>query len=415
MPPRREANDDQGSSVHKKRRVLIIVHNLPVPFDRRVWLESLALVNAGIGVSVICPRGQGDPLFQELEGVRIYKYPAVAATSGKIGFLLEFAYGLIATAVLSLWVLMKDGFHAVQACNPPDTYFVLGALYRVLGKPFVFDQHDLSPEIYRSRYGDGGPLLRALYALERLTYATADHVISTNESYRAIAMDRGAVAAERVTVVRNGPDLERMQPVKPNPDHKQGRQHLCCYLGVMGPQDGVDMVVRSAAELIAMGRDDCQFALLGYGEELERLQQLARDLGVEDWITFTGRADDDMIRSYLSTADVALCPDPPTAFNNVSTMIKTMEYMAFGLPMVAFDLLETRFSAGQAARYVGEVSPQAFAGAIDELLSDPEQRERLGQFGLTRVRDDLAWHHQSPRYIGVFAELLGGTRAGLKK
>ena len=398
----------------RPRRVLVIVQNLPVPLDRRVWLESQALVAAGYGVSVICPAGPGDAAYEELDGVRIHRYAPPRQARGLPGFVWEFAYCWVRTALLSLRVLRRDGFDAIQACNPPDTYWLLARLYRLAGKSFVFDHHDLCPEVYDARFGTAGrPLVRrALVALERASVRSADHLVSTNESYRRVATSRAGIALERTTVVRSGPDTRRLYPQAPEPELKAGRAHLCVYLGVMGPQDGVDLIVRAADVLVnQMDRTDCHFALLGFGDCLDDLRDLTTRLGLDGWVTFPGRADDAMLRRWLSTADVGLSPDPKTPFNDLSTMNKTLEYMAFGLPVVAVDLTETRVSAGEAADYVHEEGPAAFAKAICALLDDPARRRAMGAIGAARIRDGLGWSHQAAAYVGVYDRLLGRAPA----
>jgi glycosyltransferase involved in cell wall biosynthesis len=393
-------------------RVLVIVQNLPVPLDRRVWLESQALVAGGYGVSVICPAGPGDAAYEELDGVRIHRYRPPRQARGLAGFVWEFAYCWLRTALLSLKVLRRDGFDAIQACNPPDTYWLLARLYRLTGKKFVFDHHDLCPEVYDARFGGAGRSLvrRALLALERASVRSADHLVSTNESYQRVVTGRAGIPLERTTVVRSGPDTRRLYPQAPEPELKAGRTHLCVYLGVMGPQDGVDLIVRAADVLVnQMDRTDCHFALLGFGDCLPELEDLTTRLGLDGWVTFPGRADDAMIRRWLSTADIGLSPDPKTPFNELSTMNKTLEYMAFGLPVVAVDLTETRVSAGDAADYVHEEGPEAFAKAICALLDDPGRRRVMGEIGAARIRDHLGWSHQAAAYVGVYDRLLGRT------
>ncbi|MGX7678033.1 glycosyltransferase family 4 protein [Jatrophihabitans sp. DSM 45814] len=397
----------------RSRRVLIIVQNLPVPLDRRVWLECQALVANGIGVSVICPKGPGDPWRQEIDTVRIYKYPPPPAARGVLGYAFEFGYCWIITALLSVLVAARDGFAAIQACNPPDTYWALGRLWKVFGKKFVYDQHDLNPEVFLSRFGEptglsGRLQLRILRFLERMTYRTADRVFSTNESYRKIAMTRGSRSSDDVTVVRSGPDTTVMRPVKPQPDLRKGRRYIAAYLGIMGPQDGVDVTLRALDKLVHNhGRTDCGLALLGFGDCLDELKELSTQLGLDDYVTFTGRVGPAEIASYLSTSDIGLCPDPKSPLNDVSTMNKTMEYMAFALPVLTFDLVETRVSAGDAARYIAPGDIAAFAAAWNELLDDPESRVRLGVIGRERVVAELDWAPQAAKYVGVWQELLG--------
>lgn len=389
-------------------RVLILIENETVPADRRVWDECRALVAAGYGVSVIGPRAPGEPAYEELEGVRLYRYAAPRESPSTLGFIYEYAYSWLRAAALTVKVLIRDGFDAIQACNPPDTYFALAAPLKLAGKRFVFDQHDLSPELYISRFGrSDGLLFTGLRVLERATYLVADHVISTNQWYREIALTRGRRRPESVTVVRNGPDLQRMRRRPPRPELKNGKQLLCCFLGVIEPHDGVDLAVRAAHHLIhQLGRRDCHFAFLGDGDCLPAVRRLAHELCLDNWVTFTGWAQDEMIFDYLSTADLGLQPDPKDPRADISTVVKTMEYMAFELPVVAFDLKETRASAAGAAVYVQSPDEASYAEAIHALLDDPPRRAEMGRVGRRRVEERLAWDHQKIAYVQVYDRLL---------
>jgi glycosyltransferase involved in cell wall biosynthesis len=385
-------------------RILIIVQNLPVPFDRRVWLECQALVAAGRQVAVICPKADGDPGYEKIDSVHLYKYSAPSAGRGLASFAWEFAYSFVVTLLLSVRVFARHRFDVIQACNPPDTFWALALLYRPFGVRFVYDQHDLCPELYRSRFAGGSATVhRVLVALEAATYRVADEVIVTNASYKATALTRGRVPESRVTIVRTGPDPSVLKRVPPRPEHRRGREHLVVYLGVMGPQDGVDLVVQAAALLVGpMGRDDIAFTLIGAGDCFGELRRLTAELDLEDFVQFTGRAPDPLVAEILSSADIGLCPDPKNPLNDVSTMNKTMEYMAFGLPVVAFDLTETRVSAGDAAVYAEPNDVAAFAQAIVGLIDDPATRQLMASTGRRRVEDVLAWSHQRPRYVGVY-------------
>jgi glycosyltransferase involved in cell wall biosynthesis len=371
---------------NRKKHVVIIVQNLPVPLDRRVWMECLALVGAWYAVSVVCPKGPGDPAFETLQGVRIHKYAPPPPARGIGGYLLEFVYCWAQTAFRVVRIALRDRIDVIQTCNPPDTFFALALPFKALGVRFIFDQHDLCPELYESRFGKrGGLVLSMLKALEQGNYRVADHVISTNDSYRQVALTRGGHSADTVTVVRSGPDPDAFRAGAPDPRLKKGATHLCCYLGVMGHQDGVDLVLRAVEVIVRdFGRRDCQFALLGFGDCYDDLVELTRELDLSDWVTFTGRVGIPEIASYLSTADVGLTPDPKTVFNDVSTMNKTLEYMAFGVPVVASDLRETRASAGDAAVYVRADDARSFAEAIVALLDDPARRLELGTWACTR-------------------------------
>jgi glycosyltransferase involved in cell wall biosynthesis len=391
--------------------VLVIVQNMPVPLDRRVWQECQTLRDAGYGVSVICPRGEGQRAHQVIDDVHVHTYSPPPATSGALSYLVEFAYCWAMTLVLSLRIKRRHGFDVIQACNPPDTYFLLALLYRPFGVRFVYDQHDLCPEVYASRFRrEDGLVLSALKGFERATYRTADHVIVTNESYRAVALRRGHLDPSSVTVVRSGPDPQRMVRRAPEPELRHGRRYLCCWLGIMGPQDGVDLLLDSILAVIEdLGRRDCHFALLGYGDCLDDLRARTTELGLDEWVTFTGRADASTIAAYLSTADVGLSADPLSPLNDVSTMNKTMEYMAYELPVVAYDLKETRVSAERAAIYVEPNDTLAYAKAISDLLDSPNQRVEMGQLGRRRIETDLAWQRQAPAYVAAFD---GVTRRG---
>jgi len=392
-------------------RVLIIVQNLPVPLDRRVWLECLALKENGYSVSVICPKGPGDPARQVIDGIAIYKYRPAPDAKGLGGFVVEFVYSWLRTAALSIRVRRERGFDVIQACNPPDTYWALARLWRLRGAKFIFDQHDLNPELFLSRFGQpttlGGKLqLRGLRWLERMTYRTADRVISTNESYKRLAITRGGKPADHVTVVRSGPDTRAMRPVYPPESIREGADHLLVYLGIMGPQDGVDTILHVTDELVhRRGRTGLRVALLGFGDCLEDLKRQCTEMGLDENVVFTGRADKAMIADYLSAADVGLCPDLKTPLNDVSTMNKTMEYMAYALPSVSFDLVETRVSGADTVTYVDSGDTMGFADAVEGLLEHPELRADRGTAARERVSRSLDWRPQADSYVGVFDEL----------
>jgi glycosyltransferase involved in cell wall biosynthesis len=395
-------------------RVLIIVQNLPVPFDRRVWLECRALTAAGYEVTVVCPKGKDDPTQQVLDGVTLLKYRPYAPGGGALGFVLEYAYSFLATARLVLLARRQGTFDVLQACNPPDIFWPIARwLRRRDGSRFIFDHHDLCPELYDSRFPDGSRWpRRGLLALEKATFHTADHVVATNASYAEIAMRRGGKSAADVTVVRTGPDHERLQRANPVPALRRGRRHLVAYIGVMGPQDGVDLAVRAAAHMVHdLGRDDIAFTFMGAGDSHDEILALRDELGLQDRVELPGRVPDQTVFDVLSTAALGLSPDPKNPLNDVSTMNKTLEYMAFGLPVVAFDLKETRVSAGDSATYVPSGDVAAYAAAIVELLDDTDKREEMGRVGRLRIEKELGWSHQRTAYIGVYDRLVGRTRA----
>ena len=409
----REPNAASGSY---RPHVLIIVQNLPVPLDRRVWMECQALVAADYRVSVICPQGDEDSTYQELEGVRIHRYAPPPPAEGLLSYGWEFAYCWARTAVLAQRIFEKERFDVIQACNPPDTYFLLARLFRPFGVRFVFDHHDLCPELYVSRDPSRPPrrvIAAALRRLELGTYRTADHVVTTNETYLERARQRTSKPAASFTVVRSAPDPNTMRPQAPVAELRQGRQHLCCYLGIMGAQDGVETVLHAARVIVHdMGRDDVHFALLGFGDMLTRLRLLAEELALDDFVTFTGRVGPSEISAYLSTAAIGLCPDPKTPFNDASTMNKVLEYMAHALPVVAFDLTETQRAAGAAAHYVrwrGNrlEDVRGFANAACDLLDDPARARSIGQYGRRRIVAQLGWPTQAARYVEAYDRLLG--------
>lgn len=392
--------------------VLIIVQNLPVPLDRRVWLECQALRQRGYEVSVICPKGPGDPSREVVDGVVIHKYAPPPTARGAVGYAWEFAYAWLRTARLSLKVWRERPFHLLQACNPPDTYWLLARLWRRRGVSFLFDHHDLNPELFRSRFGEPRGLKgRLQYAfltwLERGTFATADRVTSTNESYRRVAIERGGLRPEHVTVVRSGPDTDRMRPIVVEPAADDQRMTLA-YVGIMGPQDGVDTVLHVMDELVhRRGRTDVRAVLMGFGDCLDELRAECTELGLDDCVEFTGRVDADTMAVHLSAADVGLCPDLASPLNDVSTMNKTMEYMAYCLPSVSYDLVETRVSGGDTVQYVPSGDVEGFTDAVERLLDDPDLRQRLGLAARARVSEHLDWRAQAAAYVGVVDSMSG--------
>ena len=393
----------------KSNRILIIVQNLPVPFDRRVWLECRTLTGAGYQVAVVCPKAPGDPSYQVIDGVQIYKYRPYSPGGGAATYVAEYAYSFAATLLLSLKAARGGRFGAVQSCNPPDIFWPIGLLFKLWhGARFVFDHHDLCPETFESRFPDGPPLLyRGLRFLERCTMRSADHVISTNESYRRLVMNRDGVKPERVTVVRTGPDPDKMKAIDAVPARRRGREHLAAYIGVMGPQDGVDIVIKTAHYVVnTLQRTDISFTLIGSGDCFDELVGLRDELKLGDFVEFTGRAPDETVQEILSTADIGMSPDPRNPLNDVSTMNKTMEYMAFGLPVLAFDLRETRASAEDAGAYATPNDIEEMARLLVDLIDDEPRRKAMGDTGRRRIEDKLAWRHQEPHYLSVYNRLL---------
>ena len=382
-------------------RILFLVENVALARDHRLRKQAEALVAEGFAVSVICRR---DPGNHGLAGVRLYEYAAPADAASKLGFVREYGYSWLMAAGLTLRALLTEGFDAVQACGNPDIYFTIGAPLKLLGKPLVFDQRDLAPELYEARYGrDGGAVHRTLRWLERVSYRSADHVITVNDSLRDVAYRRGELPPGTVTVVGNGPALARTGRRQPRPELTHGRRHLVCWLGLMGPQDHVDHALHAIHELVHQaGRNDTHFAFVGDGEARAPSEMLAAELGLRDWVSFPGWVDEEEAFTYLCTADVGLEPN----LEEIVSPVKVMEYMAFALPFVAFDLKETRALAGSAACYARPGDDAEFARLIAELLDNPERRAAMGQAGRLRVEQAIAWDHQQPAYVDVYRRRL---------
>ena len=389
------------------RRVLIIVENLPVPFDRRVWSEATTLVKAGYAVSVICPKGKGaTSSYEVIDGVHIYRHPLPLEAEGALGYALEYGAALFWEFLLSLKVARQRGFDVVHACNPPDTIFLIGGFYRLFGKKFLFDHHDINPELYEAKFNRRDFGWKLMVWLERLSFRTANISIATNESYRDIAITRGGMAPDKVHIVRSGPNLDRVREVAPDPKWRNGRRFVVGYVGVIGKQEGLDLLLDSVEHLVKVrNRDDIQFVICGGGSELEAIkaETVARSLG--DYVTYTGRCSDETLFSALSTSDICVNPDRPTAMNDKSTMNKIMEYMALGKPIVQYEVKEGRFSAQDSSLYAAPNDPIDFGDKIVELLDDPERRAAMGAIGRERVRTELAWSHEAPKLLAAYGSL----------
>ena len=391
----------------KSRRVLILVENLPSPFDRRVWQEACALRDAGYTVSIICPTGRGcEEKFAAIDGIHIWRYDLPTEADGALGYAIEYSAALFWTFVLSIKVLFSRGFDVIHACNPPDLFFLIGGFYKLFGKKFLFDHHDANPELYVAKFGRKDFFYKVMLAVERLTFRTADVSIATNHSYRRIALERGGMPSDKVYVVRSGPSLERLKIVPPRPELKRGRRFMVGYVGVMGRQEGLDYLLKAAAHIVhRLRRSDVQFTLVGGGTSLEELKALAAQLGVADYVTFTGRVPDAGLLAMLNTADVCVNPDIATEMNDISTMNKIMEYMALGKPIVQFDLTEGRYSAQGASLYARRNDSQDLAAKLVELLDDPHRRRAMGALGRRRVLEELEWRHEVPKLLAAYEAL----------
>lgn len=392
----------------EKRRVLILVENLPSPFDRRVWQEATTLHANGYGVSIICPTGKGyEKHYEEINGIHIYRYDLPMEAEGARGYAIEYSAALWHTFRLAWKVKREQGFDVVHACNPPDLLFLIGGFFKLFsGKKFLFDHHDINPELYEAKFGRRDFFWKLMVWLERMTFKTADVSIATNESYKKIAIERGGMNPNKVYVVRSGPMLDRLKIIPPVESLKHGRRYLVGYVGVMGKQEGIDLLLQAARHIVKeMGRDDVHFGLVGGGTSLDEMKQMAADLGIAEYVTFTGRVPDQDLLEMLNTADVCVNPDVANEMNDKSTMNKIMEYMALGKPVVQFDLTEGRYSAQEASLYAAKNDPVDMARKIVELLDDPERRARMGEFGRNRVVNELEWQYEAPKLLAAYADL----------
>jgi glycosyltransferase involved in cell wall biosynthesis len=395
-----------------KRKVLIIVENLPVPFDSRVWKEACALQENGYETTVLCPRGKGwEKPFEILEGVHIYRHPMPKEGSGAFGYLWEYGWALFWEFLYSWWIYLRRGFHVIQGCNPPDTIFLVAAPFRLFGVKYIFDHHDANPELYLSKYERKDLLYRAQVFLEKWTYRSSNVVMATNESYKKLALERGRRNPDDVWVVRNGPDLEKFRSADPDTTLKYGKQFLVGYVGTMSIQEGLDILLDVAAYLRKQGRHDVHFTCVGGGPGLAGLRQMVVEKELSDMVDFTGRVSDERLLQVLSTADVCVNPDRPCEMNDISTMIKIMEYMALGKPIVQFDLKEGRVSAGGAALYASPKDMVGdFADKILWLLDHPEERQRMGEIGRHRVETELAWKFSVKNLLAAYERAFSRPR-----
>jgi glycosyltransferase involved in cell wall biosynthesis len=390
--------------VTKKRKILIIVENLPVPFDTRVWKEAKALCKHGYGVTVLCPRGKGFKKVHEvLEGVHIYRHPMPPEGNSPSGYVWEYGCALFWEFLFTWWIFFARGFDIIQGCNPPDDIFLIALPFRLFGVRYVFDHHDANPELYLSKYDRRDMFYTVLSWLERLTYACSSVVMATNESYKALAISRGGLDERDVFVVRNGPDLAEFGPMQWDPALKHGKAYLIGYVGTMSIQEGLDILIDIASNIRSRGRSDVHFTCVGGGPGLPALRRMLADKNLEDMFNFTDRVSDSELLEVLSAADVGVNPDKPCEMNDISTMIKIAEYMALGKPIVQFDLKEGRYTAADASLYSkGDDLVADFAEKILWLLDHPDERKRMGQLGRKRVEERFAWEHSVSNLIAAY-------------
>ena len=387
-------------------RVLIFIEDGSFIFDNRVKREAKTLEGAGFQVSVICPRYPGEELAETVGRTYVYRYPKLSLGGPVLGHLCEFASSLFFGWLLALWVAIRRGFDVIQLCNPPDVLFPIALFFKPFGKKYIFDHHDVCPELFEAQYGKrSGLIYRILCWAERCSLCWADGVMSTNESYRRIAAERAGVPADRIKVVRNGPDLEQFRDW---PLPKKKSPVRVGYIGNMNPQDGVDYLLRAAKHIcVDLGRKDVEFVLIGKGDSFRALKRLTAELGLDSAVRFTGRIPDEEVLQELSACDIGCQPDPRNPLNNVSTMNKVMEYMALAKPVVAFDLVETRVSCADSALYSRDITPVALATEIIRLADDFQLRRSMGLAGRQRVEERLAWTYSEAPLLAMYRMVLG--------
>lgn len=387
------------------RKILIIVENLPVPFDTRVWQEATTLAREGYTVSVICPKGKGyNEDYEYLEGVHIYRHDLPKEGNGPIGYAREYFSALWHEYRLARKIYKERGFHVIHGCNPPDNIYMVASRFKGKGVDYVFDHHDICPELYEAKFGKtSGPLYKSQLWLERHTYDHCIFAFVTNESYKEIAIRRGGMSPDKVHVLRSGPRLERLKIQPPKPEIKRGKRFMVGYLGVIGQQEGIEYLLEAARCLRdEKGRDDIFWGIVGGGPHLEALRRKSEEMGLQDIVEFTGRVSDEKMLDYLNTADVCVNPDEYNAMNDKSTMNKVLEYMALGKPIVQFDLTEGRYSAQDASLYAERNNARDMADKIVMLLDDPERREKMAAIGRERILNELSWDHTSRALISAY-------------
>ena len=390
-------------------RVLMLLENGPYPGDVRVYREASTLTAAGYQVSIICPRENPQPWTEQVEGVSVFRFPGCLSLRGPLGYAWRYCYATVAVFLISLWVCIRQGFDVVHTHNPPDTFFVIAAFYKLFGRQFIYDHHDLMPEVYLAQQGERGS--RALYRLllrcEKLSCQLADRIIATNESYKALEAARHQIPPERISVVRNGPDEEQLQLLDPDPTVRDRAGTILGYVGTIGIQDGVDYLLRALHHLIHdLGKPDVCCVIVGDGAAMTDLRLLAQELDLQQYLLFTGFVDDDeSVRRYLSSMDIGVDPDPSNPLNDRSTMIKMMEYMALAKPIVAFDLPEHRVTAREAALYARPNDACDFARQIARLMDDPALGKKIGAIGKERIRTELAWAYQEPHLLQAYESI----------
>jgi glycosyltransferase involved in cell wall biosynthesis len=393
-------------TIFKGKHILIIVENLPLPFDRRVWQEANTLKRYGADVSVICPKMKGyNKSYERINDIDIYRHPLSVEGEGPLGYIREYSAAIFWEIVLSMKIYAKKRFQVIHGCNPPDLIFITAALFKLFGVKYIFDHHDINPELYIAKFNKKGFFYKLMVFLERFTFKIANYSIATNESYKSIAIERGKMSEDRIQVVRSGPSLDRLKLMQPNMEYKNGKKYLVGYVGVIGEQEGLDLLLESI-QFLTKKRKDVHFGIIGGGTDLCKIQKIAREMGLCDFIEFHGRVSDQVLLEILNTADVCVNPDRPTAMNNLSTMNKIMEYMALKKPIVQYSLKEGMFSAGKASLYATNTDPEDFANKIAWLLDNEDARREMGEYGYKRVVNELSWKHESVKLVDIYKKVL---------
>jgi glycosyltransferase involved in cell wall biosynthesis len=390
----------------KSKHILFIVENLPVPFDRRVWQEATTLSDYGAKVSIICPKMKGyTNSFEIIDGIEIYRHPLPVEARGATGYLIEYSVALFWEFFLSWRIYFKKRFHVIHGCNPPDLIFLIALWFKILGVKYVFDHHDINPELYIAKFNKKGFFYNLMVWFERLTFATANFSIATNQSYKEIAIRRGKMSEDKIQVVRSGPKLDRLKLLHPDKQYLRGRKFLVGYVGVIGEQEGIDLLLESVKRIVSL-RNDIQFAVIGGGSDLEKMKQLSERSGLTSYVDFYGRVQDELLVAILNTADICVNPDKPTEMNNLSTMNKIMEYMALKKPVVQYDLKEGRFSAQEASLYARNGDTDDFADKIIQLIDDNELRAKMSAYAYDRVLNELSWDYEKGKLIKFYEQIL---------
>lgn len=388
------------------KHILIIVENLPVPFDRRVWQEATTLKENGAKVSIICPKMKDyTASYEVIDNIEIYRHSLPLEARGAMGYLIEYSTALFWEFVLSWKIYFKKRFQVIHGCNPPDLIFLVALWFRLLGVKYIFDHHDINPELYYAKFNKKGPFYRLMILFERLTFMTASYSIATNESYREIAIRRGKMKEDKVQVIRSGPKLDRLRILPPDEKFSKGRKFLVGYVGVIGEQEGIDLLLESIKHIVSL-RHDIQFAIVGGGSDLEKMKQLTVKMELGDFVDFYGRVPDSLLIAILNSSDICVNPDKPTEMNNLSTMNKIMEYMALKKPVVQYDLKEGRFSAMDASLYATPGDTGDFASKIIILIDNEELRLKMGEFGYNRVLNELSWDFEKGKLLNFYERIL---------